>query len=100
MTRMSPTTSRSSSFRRSTREASRADARARVRAAGAVVLAAVEGKLPAPVTDSPPADRDDANELPQRLRRLVLDVVELIADADGQRKYQAAVPYVHVPSEL
>jgi hypothetical protein len=40
------------------------------------------------------------DEISQRLRKLIMDVLELVADEAGQREYQAKVPYVSVPAEL
>lgn len=50
-----------------------------------------EGKM-GPMTDSEVVAR--------RVRNRVIDYLELVASLDEQRRYQAAVPLVHVPSEL
>jgi hypothetical protein len=40
------------------------------------------------------------NELSDNLRRRVLEVLALVADAEAQRKYQASVLHVNVSEEL
>ncbi len=40
------------------------------------------------------------DELSNNLRARVLEPLEMIADGDRQRKYQAGVPYVNVSAEL
>ncbi len=40
------------------------------------------------------------DELAQRLRARVMDVLALVADETAQRRYQASVPHVDVSAEL
>jgi hypothetical protein len=40
------------------------------------------------------------SELSDNFRARVLEILELVADAEAQRQYQASVPYVDVPAEL